>query len=108
MFAYLRNHSRASITFDPTVPAFDVELIHHEGWEEFYDPDPEIVPEDAPEPRGKGVMMSCFVYASHALHMAANRSHTGTFILLNSASIAWYSKRQNTVEMSTFGSKFVA
>jgi hypothetical protein len=27
---------------------------------------------------------------------------------LNSAPIAWYSKRQNTVESSTFGSEFVA
>ena len=108
MVAYLRNHSHASIAFDPTVPAFDVEFIHHEGWEEFYDPDPEIVPEDAPEPRGKGVMMSYFVDASHALQMVANRSHTEIFVLLNSASIAWHSKQQNIVETSTFGSEFVA
>ena len=36
------------------------------------------------------------------------RSHSGIFIKLNSAPVAWYSKRQNTVESSTFGSEFVA
>ena len=108
MFKYLRNHSRASISFDPTVPDFNVEFQHHDSWEEFYDPDPEIIPENAPEPRGKSVTMSCFVDASHASNKVTYRSHTGIFILLNSAPIAWCSKRQNTVETSTFGSEFVA
>ena len=108
MFAYLRNHNRASISFDPTVPEFNVDFQHYQSWEEFYEPDPEIIPEDAPEPRGKGVTMSCFVDASHASNKVTYRSHTGIFIMLNSAPIVWYSKRQNTVESSTFGSEFVA
>ena len=36
------------------------------------------------------------------------RSHSGIFIKLNNAPISWYSKRQNTVESSTFGSEFIA
>ena len=36
------------------------------------------------------------------------RSQTGVIIFLNRAPILWYSKRQNTVESSTFGSEFVA
>ena len=36
------------------------------------------------------------------------RSHSGIFIKLKGAPIAWYSKRQNTVESSTFGLEFVA
>ena len=35
------------------------------------------------------------------------RSQTGILIFLNWAPIIWYSKRQNTVETSTFGSKFI-
>ena len=61
MFAYLRKHNSAAINFDPTMPDFGVDF-----WEEFYDPEPESVPKDAPEPRGKMVRMSCFVDASHA------------------------------------------
>ena len=36
-----------------------------------------------------------------------HRSQTGILIFLNQAPIIWYSKRQNTVETSTFGSKFI-
>ena len=36
------------------------------------------------------------------------RSKSGILLYLNSAPIMWYSKRQNTVESSTFGSEFVA
>ena len=35
-------------------------------------------------------------------------SQTGILIFLNKAPIVWYSKRQNTVETSTFGSEFIA
>ena len=102
MFAYLRKHNSAAITFDPTMPVFGIDFNHYDSWEEFYDPEPESVPKDAPEPQGKMVHMSCFVDASHASNKVTYRSHTGIFIMLNSAPIMWYSKRQNTVETSTF------
>ena len=38
----------------------------------------------------------------------SRRSHTGVLIYINRAPIIWFSKRQNTVESSTFGSEFVA
>ena len=38
----------------------------------------------------------------------SRRSTTGIIIFLNGNSIIWYSKRQNTIESSTFGSEFVA
>ena len=52
--------------------------------------------------------MTCFVDAPQASNKLTYRSHTGIFILLNSAPIVWYSKKQNAVETSTFGSEFVA
>jgi hypothetical protein len=36
------------------------------------------------------------------------RSHTAIIIFVNRAPIIWFSKCQNTVETSTFGSEFVA
>ncbi len=50
----------------------------------------------------------CFVDASHADNKANRRSQTGILVFLNKAPILWFSKRQNTVESSTFGSKMVA
>ena len=61
-----------------------------------------------PEPRGKSVNISAFVDADHVGNRITRRSHTGIIIYVNMAPIIWYSKRQNTVETSTFGSEFVA
>ena len=61
-----------------------------------------------PEPRGNAVDITCFVDADHAGNRITRRSHTGVIIFVNMSPIIWYSKRQNTVETSTFGSEYVA
>ena len=48
------------------------------------------------------------MYANHAGKMANKRLHYGIIIYVNNAPLIWYSKRQNTVEDSSFGSEFVA
>jgi hypothetical protein len=60
-----------------------------------------------PAPLGKSVCISCFVDANHAGNVIKRRSHIGVIIYVQNASIIWFSKRQNTVESSSFGSKFV-
>jgi hypothetical protein len=52
--------------------------------------------------------MTWYVDADHAGCLETRRSHTGVIIYVNKAPIVWYSKRQNTVESSTFGSEFIA
>jgi hypothetical protein len=59
-------------------------------------------------PRGMPVVISVFVDADHAGNTVTRRSHTGIIVYINSAPILWYSKRQNTVETSTFGSEIIA
>ena len=61
-----------------------------------------------PPPRGYSVSTHCFVDADHASNTVTGRSQTGILIFLNKAPIVWYSKRQNTVETSTFESEFIA
>jgi hypothetical protein len=61
-----------------------------------------------PEPHGNEVQIQMFCDAAHATCLATRRSTTGVIIFVNGAPIRWYSKRQNTVESSTFGSEFVA
>jgi hypothetical protein len=61
-----------------------------------------------PKPLGKPVCISCFVDANHAGNVITCRSHTGILIYVQNAPIIWFSKRQNTVESSSFGSEFVA
>jgi hypothetical protein len=49
-----------------------------------------------------------FCDASHATDLITRRSTTGIIFFLNGTPINWYSRRQNTIESSTFGSEFVA
>ena len=74
----------------------------------FYPDAEERVPTNAPAPRGKPVQINAFVDVDHAGNLATIRSHSGILIFLNMAPISWYSKRQNSVETSTFLSEFVA
>lgn len=51
--------------------------------------------------------MHAFVDADHAGNHIMWHSHTGILIYLNCAPILWFSKVQNTMKSSMFGSKFV-
>ena len=60
-----------------------------------------------PKPRGRAIRITSFFDASHAANKVTRRSHTGFVIFVIRAPIIWYSKRQNTVEASTFSSEFI-
>ena len=59
-----------------------------------------------PEPLRNPVRMLTYVDANHAGNMKTRRSYSGIYI--SQAPIIWYSKRQNTVEASSFGSEYIA
>ena len=61
-----------------------------------------------PAPLGLPVDTTCFEDADHASNVVTRRSHTGIMLFVNNALIRSFSKRQNTVELSTFGSELVA
>jgi hypothetical protein len=48
------------------------------------------------------------VDADHAGCRVTRQSHTGITLYVQGAPIMWYSKRQNTMESSTFGSELIA
>ena len=108
IFAYLKNYSSSKLVFDDTLPYVDESRFTECDWKEFYPDAAEAIPKDAPEVRGMPVSMYCFCDADHAGCKQTRRSHTGVIIFINRAPILWFSKRQNSVETSTFGSKIVA
>jgi hypothetical protein len=108
IFAYLKAHNRSSIVMDDSSPVFDESRFVQCDWSEYYPGACEPEPPRAPELRGNPVTTTCFVDADHAGCQETRRSHTGVILFLQRAPISWYSKRQNTVESSTFGSEFVA
>jgi hypothetical protein len=110
IFAYLKKHENgARIVFDPKTPTIDERVFNSDAdWSDFYGDVCEEMPPNMPEPKGKSVSISCFVDANHAGNAITRRSHTGIIIYIQNAPILWFSKRQNTVESSSFGSEFVA
>ena len=111
IFAYLSKHSKTQIAFDARDVSVDENKfapVSKEDWKEFYGDVVEEVAPFIPEPLGNAVDIHCFVDADHAGNLLTRRSHTGIIIFVQNAPVLWYSKKQNTVESSSFGSEFVA
>jgi hypothetical protein len=108
IFAYLKAHARSKLVFDDTLVDWHADKFTQVDWTDFYPDAAEALPPNAPEARGEPVQLNCFVDADHAGNKVTRKSHSGILIYLNSAPIDWYSKQQNTVESSSFGSKFIA
>jgi hypothetical protein len=108
IFGYLKAKPKKTLAFDPHHPDINESRFIKCDWHDFYRGAKEPIPGDAPPPRGNVVSTHCFVDADHAGNLVTRRSQTGILLFVNRAPIIWYSKRQNTVETSTFGSEFVA
>ncbi|GFH49008.1 pol protein [Chaetoceros tenuissimus] len=93
---------------DDVVSPLDGALISKIDWAEFYPDAEEQLPRRMPTPHGAAVLTRAYVDANHAGNLANRHSHTGILIYINNSPVLWYSKRQNTVETSSFGSEFVA
>ena len=111
IFAYLKKYHNTELVYDPSDPVVDEndfkrrdwassEFGHLKGKEEF--------PANMPEPRGHGFIMRAKVDADHASDTVSRQSRTGFLIYLNCALVYWWSKKQTSVESSSFGSEFVA
>ena len=116
VFKYLKYHNRSKCVFDPTyvdindhhLPKEEQSATRAKFMRELYPDAVEYKPQNAPKPKGKRVQITCFVDADHGGDQVSRRSRTGILIYVNKAPILWYSKRQSTVETSTYGSELVA
>ena len=113
IFGYLQSHMNSEIVFDPSEPMIDMQNFQRQDWGYSVYSSPgeepkEIVPSDMPEPLGKGFTIRCYVDADHAGESVTRRSRTGFVVILNNAPVHWFSKKQTSVETSTFGSEMMA
>jgi hypothetical protein len=105
IFGYLKHNPKAMLFFDPTDPTMDgINFEKNQDWKDIYPEAQEHIPDKIPEPMTIPLHITCFVDASHATDLITRRSVTGYLIIIGQAIIQWYSKRQNTVETSTYGS----
>jgi hypothetical protein len=67
----------------------------------------EEIPKDLPTEKGPRVRMTVFVDVDRAHDLVTRRSITGILVMIIHKLIRWISKRQKTVEISTYGSELV-
>eukprot|EP00978_Attheya_sp_CCMP212_P000550 scaffold1076_cov32-Attheya_sp.AAC.2 len=107
---YLKKKPNLTLYMDPSLPTIDYSQfrMRPEDFTEHYRDAEEELPHRMPRARGRSVTTTAFVDASHAANKKTRKSHTGFLIFLNRAPVIFYSKRQQTVEASTFSSEFIA
>jgi len=107
IFAFLKKHPKAKLIFDssraPHIPVPD-----KPQWSDFYDATPESLPPGAPPPLGESVQTTTFADSSFASDQVSRRSRTGVMLYVNRSLVNFLSKRQNSIETSTFGAEFCA
>ena len=111
IFAHLKKYHNAELVYDPTEPVIDQSIFDAKDWasSEFgHLGGKEELPPNQPEPRGFGFTICAKVDADHASDSVSRRSRTGFLVWVNSALVHWWSKKQTSVETSSFGSEFVA
>ena len=107
IFGYLKEWPKRKLFFDPQHPELDERSFTTYDWYDLYRDAKEPVLGDMPAPRGQMVSTHCFVDSDHAANTVTRCSQTGLLLFVNRAQVTWFSKRQNTVETSTFRSEFI-
>jgi hypothetical protein len=97
VFAYLALYHSSRVVFDPTYPSFDMGAFIKTDWKSMYVDIKEMIPPDAPIPRGKEVDLRLFVDSDHTGEQFTRRSRTGYVIYLNMSPLVWLSKHHPTV-----------
>ena len=110
VFAYLEHFDKGQLIIDSSVPKVREQAVISDGhnWVEFYPDAREDVPKNKPVPIGQIARLTCYVDADHARDKLTRKSVTGIVLMLNNTPITWISRRQKTVETSTYGSELVA
>lgn len=111
IFAHLKKYHNTELVFDPSDPVIDETQFEAKDWasSEFgHLEGVEEVPPNMPEPRGFGFVIRAKVDADHGTDTVTRKSRTGFLVWVNSALIYFWSKKQASVETSSFGAEFIA
>jgi hypothetical protein len=66
IFGYLKRNKYATLIFDESRVDWDEATFQTHDWTDFYRDAKEILPPNAPAPRGNSVQINCFVDTDHA------------------------------------------
>ena len=109
VFGYLKAFSKGRTVFDPSPPELSNFTFANHDWDNLYVGSEEAIDPDQPKPLNeKELDILLFVDASNGSDKDTMKSVTAYHVLLGQTVVQTYSKRQNTIETSTYGSELVA
>ena len=108
VFSFLRQRYNSRMAFDTTYAAIDMNDFRECKCKDFYWELKETITPNSPKERGKEVDIRGYVDSNHAGEKKTRRSCSGFFILLKTALIQCFSKKQATIGTYVFGAEFVA
>ena len=111
IFGYLRKYQNAELFFDPSDPLIDEQDFAKKDWassEYGHVEGKDDLPPNMPEPRRLGFTIVAKVDADHASDTVTRWSRTGILVYINCSLIHWWSKKQTSIESSSFGAEFIA
>ena len=82
LYAYLKQKHNSQLALDPAYPQVDMRSFHKADWTDVYGDISEVVPNNAPEPRGKEIELCVFVNSDHANDKIRWRSRRGFCIFI--------------------------
>jgi hypothetical protein len=104
IFTYLKKYGRKQLVSGNTYLTHDESKFSKADWSQFYPGAANAIPPNMPNRS----WVAFYTDTDHAGCQVTLRSQTGILIYIQKSAIIWYSKRQNTVKSSTFGSEFIA
>ena len=110
IFGYLKKYHNTELVYDPSKLEDELLQFERRDWtaSKFgHVVGKEETPKDMPEPRGMGFVIRAKVDADHASDTTTRRSRTGFLVYIISSPVFWWSKKQTSIESSSFGSEFI-
>ena len=101
---YLCKMKHGKIRFQGKLPPGE----HYGRENSIYSNVTEIVPHDAPPPKGLPVIITTYVAENQYHDLTTGKLVTGIIHLLNQTVIDYFTKKQPVVKTATYGSEFMA
>jgi hypothetical protein len=108
ILAYLKTFPKERVIMDTSYLDHSEYLVDDlPNWKDFYPDAEEEIPIDLPISKGPKVRITVYIDADYAHDLVSRRYITVILVMLNNTPIRWVSKRQKTVETSTYRSELV-
>lgn len=108
IFGFLRSYKGCSINFRTKELDYSKYKTEDRDWKHIYGDIQKEIPNNMPKAKGRKVTLTMFADANLYHDQITRCSMTGLSMMLIKTPIAWFSKKQLSVESAIYGSEFVA